>query len=349
MNKTFCNRFLDSRSDNLKSKIQNRKWAGILAIVVTFAISSAVAQAQQAKKVPRIGYLGAASASANAARIEAFRQGMRELGYVEGKNIFIEWRFAEGKLDRLPSLANELVNLKIDVIVSGGPAVTRAANEAISTIPLVMAFDDDPVGSGFVASLARPGGNIPGLSTHYPEISGKQLELLKEIVPKLSRVAVLGASTQPGNPQALREVEVAARAFGAQVQYVDVLGPKEIETAFRATGKGRAEAVLVLDTPVFISQRTQLANLAVKSRLPAMYFRQEFVDGGGLMSYGTNFADLSRRAATYVDKILKGAKPADIPVEQPTKFELVINLKTAKQIGLTVPPNVLARADRVIR
>jgi len=274
---------------------------------------------------------------------------LRELGYVEGKNIFIEWRFAEGKLDRLPSLANELVNLKVDVIVSGGPAVTRAAKEAISTIPIVMAFDDDPVGSGFVASLARPGGNITGLSTHYPEISGKQLELLKEIVPKLSRVAVLGASTQPGNSQALREVEVAARAFGVQVQYLDVLGPKDIEIAFRAAGKGRAEAVHVLDTPVFISQRTQLANLAVKSRLPAMYFRQEFVDGGGLMSYGTNFADLSRRAATYVDKILKGAKPGDLPVEQPKKFEFVVNLKAAKQIGLTIPPNVLARADRVVR
>jgi putative ABC transport system substrate-binding protein len=216
-------------------------------------------------------------------------------------------------------------------------------------IPIVMAFDSDPVGSGFAASLARPGGNITGLATLAPEISGKQLELLKEIIPKLSRVAVLGTSTQLGNAQALRETELAARAFGVQLQYLDVLGPKDVETAFRAASKGRADAVLVLASPVLNSQRTQVVDLAVKSRLPAIYPQTEYTEAGGLMNYGANTPDLYRRAATYVDKILKGRKPADLPVEQPMKFEFVISLKAAKQIGLTIPPNLLVRADRVIK
>ncbi len=325
-----------------------KKVFGLALSAMLFALSLS-AQAQQPAKVPRIGYLAAASPSANPARIEAFRQGLRELGYVEGKNIVIEWRFADGKLERLPEFAAELVRLKVDVIVTGGPAATRLAKETTSTIPIVMAFDSDPIGNGFVASLARPGGNITGLSTYAPEISGKQLELLKEIVPKLSRVTVLGTSTQPGQAQVLREMELAAGALKVKLQYLDVLGPKDIETAFRAATKGRAEAVLVLDSPVFILQRPQIADLAVKSRLPAMYNRRDFVDDGGLMSYGTNFADLSRRAATYVDKILKGRTPADLPVEQPMKFEFIVNLKAAKQIGLTIPPNVLVRANRVIR
>jgi putative ABC transport system substrate-binding protein len=282
-------------------------------------------------------------------RIEAFRQGLRELGYVEGKNIVIEWRYAEGKFDRLPALVAELVRLKVDVIVTSGPQSTRVAKEATVTIPIVMGFDPDPVGGGFVASLARPGGNITGLSTLSPELSGKQLELLKETVTKLSRVAVLGNSTSPGNAQALREMELTAEAFKAKLQYLDVLDPKDIETAFRAASKGRADAILVLPSPVLTSQRTQIVDLAVKSRLPAIYWRSDFVEAGGLMSYGTSQNDLDRRAATYVDKILKGTKPADLPVEQPTKFELVINLKTAKQIGLTVPQKVLARADKVIK
>ena len=212
-----------------------------------------------------------------------------------------------------------------------------------------MAFDNDPVGNGFVASLARPAGNITGLSTLAPEISGKQVELLKEIVPKLSRVAVLGTSTNPGNAQALKEIELAAGAFKVQLQHLDVQSGKDIENAFRAASKGRADAVLVLAAPSLLTHRKQVVDLAVKNRLPAMYYRREFVEDGGLMSYGVNFADLDRRAAVYVDKILKGAKPADLPVEQPTKFELVINLKAAKQIGLTIPPNVLVRADRVIK
>jgi putative tryptophan/tyrosine transport system substrate-binding protein len=333
---------------NPKPKIQNRKFCILVCAMLLALCSSAEAQ-QPAAKVPRIGYLTAASLSSIVARIEAFRQGLRELGYVEGKNIVIEWRAAEGRLDHLPALAAELVRLKVDVIVSGGPGATRPAKEATTTIPIVMAQDTDPVGNGFVASLAQPGGNITGLSTLYPEISGKQLELLKEIVPKLSRVAVLGNLMDPGNAQALKETEVVAGGFGVQLQYLDVRGPSDIETALRAAGKSRAEAALVLSSSVFTSQRTQLANLAVKNRLPVTYYRREFVEDGGLMSYGVSFTDLDRRAATYVDKILKGAKPADLPVEQPTKFEFLINLKAAKQIGLTIPPNVLARADKVIR
>ena len=320
----------------------------ILVLVALLALG-VIAEAQQPKKVPRIGFLGASSASVLAARIEAFRQGLRDLGYVEGKNIVIEWRSAEGKLDRLPALAAELVRLKVDVIVTTGPAPTRPAKEATSTIPIVMAFDNDPVGNGFVASLARPGGNITGLSTLAPEISGKQLEVLKEIVPRLSRVAVLGSSTTPGNAQSLKETELAAGAFGVKVQYLDVRDPKDIDTAFQATGKGRADAILVLTSPVFNPYRTEIADLAAKNRLPAIYSTPEFVEDGGLMTYGVSLTDLYRRAATYVDKILKGAKPVDLPVEQPTKFEFIINLKAAKQIGLTIPPNVLVRADKVIK
>jgi putative tryptophan/tyrosine transport system substrate-binding protein len=309
----------------------------------------AFAEAQRPKKVPRIGFLFGSSLSANSARHEAFRQGLRELGYVEGKNIVIDWRSAEEKLDRLPGLAAELVRLKVDIIVTGGSSPTRAAKEATTTIPIVMAQDADPVGSGFVASLARPGGNITGLSTLAPELSGKRLEILKEVVPKLSRVAVLGNSTEPGNAQMLGETERAAVVFGVKLQYVDVLSPKDIETAFRTASKARADAVLELPSFVFNSHRTEIAKLAVKSQLPAVYPQREFAEDGGLMSYGVSYTDLFRRAATYVDKILKGAKPADLPVEQPTKFEFIINLKAAKQIGLTVPPNVLTRADEVIK
>src|SRR4030095_14995974 len=320
----------------------------ILVAMMLLAVG-VTAQAQQPKKVPRIGFLIGSSPAAIAARIEAFRQGLRDLGYVEGKNIVIEWRYAEGKLDRLHALAAELVHLKIDIIGTGSPATTRAAKEATVTIPIVMAQDTDPVGNGFVASLARPGGNITGLSTLAPELSGKQLELLKETVPRLSHMAVLGNSTLPGNAQALKEMELAAGAFKVQLQYIDVLDLKDIETAFRAVSKGHADAVLVLGNPIFLSQRIQITDLAVKSRLPAIYERPEYVDDGGLMTYGVNINELYRRAATYVDKILKGVKPADLPVEQPTKFELLINLKTAKQIGLTVPQRVLLKADRVIK
>jgi putative ABC transport system substrate-binding protein len=349
MGKTFWIRLLGSSFFNRKSKIENPKWVGIFAIALTFAFGGAVATAQQPTKIPRIGFLSVTSLSIISARIEALRQGLRELGYVEGKNIVIEYRWAEGKLDRLPALAAELVRLKVGVIVTAGPIPTRSTKEATSTIPIVMAQDPDPVGNGFVASLARPGGNITGLSTLAPELSGKQLELLKEIVPRLSRVAVFGTSTWPGNAQNLRETELAAGEFKVKLQYLDVLDPKDIETAFQAATKGRAEAVLVLQSPVLISQRKQIADLAAKNRLPAIYPQTEYTEAGGLVYYGANTPDLFRRAATFVDKILKGRKPADLPVEQPKKFELIINLKAAKQIGLTIPPNVLARADKVIR
>jgi putative ABC transport system substrate-binding protein len=305
--------------------------------------------AQQPAKIPRISFLLAPAASTVAARLEGFRLGLRELGYVEGKNIIIEWRSAEGKPERLSEIAGELVRLNVDLIVTAGPADTRAAREATTTIPLVMGQDSDPVGSGFVASLARPGGNITGLATYAPELSGKQLELLKEVVPKLSRLAFIGNSTNPGDAQTLRETVVAASAFEIYLRYLVVQGPKDIEPVFRAIIKGRADALLVPGNPVLNSQHQQGVDQAAKHRLPVSYGRPEFIDAGGLMYYGTNFVELYRRAATYVDKILKGAKPGDLPVEQPTKFELVINLKTAKQIGLTIPPNVLARADKVIR
>ncbi len=357
MHNTLRKRFLNSCSDNRKSKtctessrsIQNPNWGWHITVVATLAMCGAVAQAQQPTTIPRIGFLITSSPSVIAPRMHAFRQGLRALGYVEGKNIVIERRHAEGKLDRLPALAAELVRLNVDIIVTSGPTATHPAKGATSTIPIVMTFDDDPVGSGFVTSLARPGGNITGLSTLAPEISGKQLELLKEIVPRLGRVAVIGTSTRQGTAQNLKEMELAAAAFAVKLQYLDIQNPKDIETAFRAAGKERADALLVLQSPVFNAQRAQIADLALKSRLPATYPRREFVEDGGLMSYGASISDLDRRAATYVDKILKGTKPADLPVEQPTKFEFIVNLKTAKQIGLTIPPNVLARADKVIR
>jgi putative ABC transport system substrate-binding protein len=276
-------------------KTMSRRMMGFVLSVAILACTYP-AGAQQAKKVPRIGCLYAVSPSSVSDRIEAFRQGLRDLGYVEGKNIVFEYRYAEGKLDRLSELAVELVRLKVDVIVTGGTS-TRPAKEATSTIPIVMQNDTDPVGNGFVASLARPGRNITGLSTLAPELSGKQLELIKEIVPRLSHVAVFGTSTRPGNAQQLREVELAAEALKVKLQYLDVLDLKDIETAFQAASKGRADVVLVLASPVFVVQRTQIADLAMKSRLPAIYDRREFVDDGGLMSYGTNFADLSRRSA----------------------------------------------------
>jgi putative ABC transport system substrate-binding protein len=306
------------------------------------------AEAQQPAKVARVGFQSAASPAALSPRAEAFRQGLRELGYVEGKNIVIEWRYAEGKLDRLDEFAAEFVRLKVDVIVTAAPSSTRAVKKATSTIPIVMAFDNDPVANGFVASLARPGGNITGLSTLSPEITGKQLEILKETIPRLSRVAVLRTSTLSA-AQNLREAELAAGAWKVKLQYLDVGGLKDIETVFREARKRRAGAVLVLASPILESHRTLVADLAVKNRLPTMFWASENVEAGGLMSYGANVVDMYRRAAVFVDKILKGTKPTDLPVEQPIKFEFIVNLKTANQIGLTIPPNVLVRADKVIR
>ena len=337
------------------SEIRKTRRAAIIKTIILFGLCSlplalcSAADAQQPAKIPRIGYLSTVSPAVNATRIEALRQGLRELGYVEGKNILIEWRYAEGKVDRLPLLAAELIRLKVDVIVTAASPPTRAAKELTRTIPIVMAFDDDPVGSGFVASLARPGGNITGLSSLALQIGGKQLELLKEIIPRLSRVAILGTSTVPQYANLVKEIDLAAKAVEVNVQELDVLNASDIENAFGAASKALAGAVLVMGSPILNSHRTQIVVLAAKSRLPATYSRPEYVQDGGLLYYGTSFPDLFHRAATYVDKILKGAKPADLPVEQPTKFELVINLKTAKQIGLAIPPNVLARADKVIK
>jgi ABC-type uncharacterized transport system substrate-binding protein len=331
---------------NLKFKILNLEAAfsaGVLVLALT-----ASADAQRAGK-STVGFLSANSRAPMSGRYDAFRQGLRELGYMEGKNIVIEARYAAGKIDALTTLATELVRLKVDVIVTEGTTATRFAKQATSSIPIVMAQDPDPVGTGFVASLAQPGGNITGLSNLRPELSGKRLELIKDIVPLLARLAVLGTSTVPGNAQSIKEMELGASGFSVQLQYLNVSSPEEIDTVFRAANKGRADAILVLGSPFLLSQRTKVIGLALRDRLPAIYYASEFVEDGGLMSYGVNINDLFRRAAWYVDKILKGAKPGDLPVEQPTKFELVINLKAAKQIGLTIPPNVLARADRVIK
>ena len=308
-----------------------------------------VAEAQQAAKIARIGYLGR---KANSHLHAAFLQGLRDLGYVEGRNVVIEVRDAEGRNERLPALAAELVALKVDVIVAVATPAALAAKQATKTIPVVFTALADPVTSGLVTSLARPGGNITGVSFLAPEQVGKRLERLKEAVPGVSRVAVLW---QPGDvPETtaknlLKEAEVAARALGVRVQFVEARGPADFDRAFSDVTRARAGALTVLTSPMFVTERRRLVDLAARNRLPAVYGLREFVDAGGLMSYGSNTADVYRRAATYVDKILKGAKPADLPVEQPTKFELVINLKTAKALGLTIPPSLLQRADEVIQ
>ena len=312
--------------------------------------TAARVEAQQPGKVHRIGFIIGSSLAATSARNEAFRQGLRDLGYVEGKNLVIEWRFADGKLEQLPEFAAELVRLKADIIVTAGSDVTRHAKEATTTIPIVMAQDSDPVGSGFVASLARPGRNITGLANYSPELSGKRLELLKEIISHLATVSMLWNSNNPGSAIALKETEAAARSMGLKLQAHDVVKADALEPALQAISKARTGALNAASAgPVVFTHRKRLIDFAAQNRLPAIYGRSEYVNDGGLMLYGTSIINLGRRAATYVDKILKGAKPAELPVEQPTKFELIINLKAAKRIGLTIPPNVLARADRVIR
>ncbi len=314
---------------------------------------SASTEAQQAKNVHRIGYLSATHLSGESSRLDGFRHTLRDLGYVEEKNIVIEYRFAEGQFDRLPDLAAELVRLKVDVIVTTGSPATRAAQHATRTIPLVMTVVGDPIKTGFVASLAKPGGNITGLTQIAPQLSGKRLELLKEAFPKISRVAVFvdGAVTAQQLSGSLKqETQMAAEALGVKLQFLEVGGPNpDLDGAFRTATSQRTGALIILPGPVLLLHRKRIVDLAAKSRLPAIYPHGEFVEAGGLMFYGPDFIDLYRRAATYVDKILKGAKPADLPVEQPTKFELVVNLKTAKALGLTIPPSVLFKADQVIQ
>jgi putative ABC transport system substrate-binding protein len=311
-----------------------------------------VAEAQPAAKVARIGWLGA-NLAGGPHLIEVFRQGLRDLGYVEGRNVVIEIRDAEGKFERFPTLAAELVALKVDVIVAGGATrAILAATQATKTIPIVFAGVADPVAIGFVASLARPGGNVTGLSSLTVELVGKCLELLTQAIPGVSRVAALWqpvAGAERTNKDFLKEADVAARALRVRLQVVEARGPADFDRAFSEMTRARAGALTVLTSAMFYSERRRLVDLAAKNRLPAVYQVREFVDAGGLLSYGPDLADLFRRAATYVDRILKGAKPADLPVEQPTKFELVINLKTAKALGLTIPQSVLRRADEVIQ
>jgi putative ABC transport system substrate-binding protein len=321
----------------------------VIRLATAIALSALVAplpgEAQQWTKSYRIGYL---SAAAPLATDETFRRALRELGYTEGQNITIETRFAGGDATRLREAAVELVRLNVDIIVSRGPSATRAAKEATSRIPIVMVFDSDPVGMGFVASLARPGGNITGLTSMTPELDGKRLQLLKEMLPRLTRVAVLWNPTEPGVRVSLRETETAGRTLGIQIVSLEIHAHKDLKSAIEGAKRGRTEALIVLRDPITSLGRTTLVKLADEYRIPTMYSDERFVAIGGLLSYGPSRYDSYRRAAVYVDKILKGAKPADLPVEQPTKFELVVNLKTAKALGLTIPPVLLLRADQVI-
>ena len=334
------------RSDNRKSKIQNLKWLVLVTLLLTTA---PLADAQQTAKMPRIGFLLPGSTLFAAPLVDAFQQGLRELGWTEGHNITIERRYAEGKADRLQELTSELVQLKVNIIVTAGEPAVRAAQQATSTIPIVMAASSDPVGQGVVASLGRPTGNVTGLSSFVRELNAKRLELLKEAIPKVTRVAVLWSSHSGNREPISNEMKSTAQALSLRLQSFVVRGTEDFDSAMGSATKARAGALLLLRNFFILTHQTQIASLAMKHRLPSVFDNSEFVAGGGVMSYGANIADSYRRAATFVDKILKGAKPADLPVEQPTKFEFVINLKTAKQIGLTIPPNVLVRADRVIR
>jgi ABC-type uncharacterized transport system substrate-binding protein len=337
-----------SWSGNPKSKIQNRKLAGMVALVVIFAFGAAVAQAQQTGKIFRIGFLDQSTASGSAVLLEAFRQEMSKLGWIEGKNITIESRFGAQKNDRLPELAADLVRLKVDLIVVVSRPTALAAKSATATIPIVMTNVGDPVGAGLIASLARPGGNVTGLSSLSPELITKRLEILKDAVPKLARVGLL-RPPGPGQFQ-MKALRPAALALKLKLEEIETQPDAEgLESAFKTAKQKQVNAILTMATPSFFAQRKRIVELASKYRLPAIYFQKEFVDEGGLMYYGEDYADLYRRAAVYVDKILKGAKPADLPVQQATKFEFVINLKAAKQIGLTIPPRVLERANQVIK
>ena len=352
MQRKFRIRFGFALTDNRKSKTQNRKLVGIVALAIALVVSGAAASAQQPKKVPRIGYLSSADPANESARAEAIRLSLRALGYVEGQNVAIEYRYAEGKQDRAPELLAELVRLKVDIIVvAGGNEWILAAKNTTKTIPIVMVgTGSDPVAAGLIESLARPGGNVTGLTLLSVELGGKRLELLKEAVPKVARVAVLYDPANPDSVLGVKEVlPAAARALALTIQPWELRAVDDLEKVFAALNKQRPDGLYVPTGPRMTRNAKRIAGLALKSRLPGVYTRKDAVDAGGLMSYGADLTDSYRRVAYFVDKILKGAKPADLPVEQPTKFELVINLKTAKQIGVTIPQKVLGRADRVIR
>jgi ABC-type uncharacterized transport system substrate-binding protein len=352
MNRVFQRRVLDRNSENLKSKIENPKWLGLSIIAFVLVVAAAVAQAQQPKKVPRIGYLSNTDPAGDSARSEGIRLALRELGYIEGQSIAIEYRYAEGKVERFPELAAELVRLKVEIIVVPGTGQARAAMNATKTIPIVMTGGDgDPVAAGYIESLAHPGGNITGVPNLNRELGGKRLELLKEAVPKLAGIAFLYDPALPGNVIEVKEVlPVAARALRLTLQPWEIRAAADFDRVFAALNKERVDGLYaVVGGGVMRPNQKRIAGFALKSQLPSVSSNEEFLDAGGLISYAADDADSYRRVAIYVDKILKGAKPADLPVEQPTKFEFIINLKAAKQIGLTIPPNVLARADKVIK
>jgi len=332
-------------------KVASSQWSVVIPILSALLFAPCFpVQAQQVKRLPRIGYLSASSGTAIASRTAAFHQGLSELGYVEGKTIVIEYRYGDGKLDRVPALAAELARLNLDtIVVAGGNATVRGVKQSIESVPIIMANVSDPVGSGFVASLARPGGNITGLSALTPELAGKRLDLIRETFPQASRVAALFDPQDESKIVEMREAQSVAKAIGVKLQGIEVRSSGDFESAFKAAAKERAEVLLVLQNALTTTGRKLIADLAIKNRLPTVWADSGLMDAGGLMSYGPNVSDLFRRAATYVDKILKGAKPAELPVEQPKKFEFFINLKTAKQIGVTIPPNVLVRADKVIK
>ena len=349
MKKLFRIRFFGSHSDNPKSAIQNPKWLEIVALVFTFAMCGAAVEAQQPTKIPRIGFLDRSTASGSALLLETFWQELSKLGWIEGKSITIDYRFAEQKTERLPDLAADLVRLKVDLIVVSGRGPGLAAKTATNTIPIVMLSFPDPVGEGMVASLARPGGNVTGLSSLNAELSTKRLEILKDAVPKLSRVGVL---QQPGTlaPVDVPLKELTPAALALKLKLVEIqtpAGTNGLASAFQTAKQKQVNAIMTGGGRTFFAERRRIVELAGKYRLPAIYPQKQFVDEGGLMSYGADYDDLFRRAAGYVDKILKGAKPADLPVQQATKFEFVINLKAAKQIGLTIPNRVLERANKV--
>jgi len=360
MSKIVSTRTQRVSSDNLKSKtcpelcrrIENLKLVGVFALVVAFALCGAVAQAQQAGKVSRIGFLDPSTASGSAVRLNAFWQEIRKRGWIEGKNLTVEYRFAEGKNDRLPELAADLVRLKVDLIVVSGTGPALAAKSATTTIPIMFTNASDPVGAGLVASLARPGGNVTGLSGLAVELNTKRLELLKDAVPKLARVGFLrppGASRAVARELQMKELRAAAAVLKLKVEEIDTqLDAKSLESAFQTAKQKQVNAITTIG-PIFFTERKRIVELAGKYRLPAIYPQKEYVDAGGLMSYGVDYDDFYRRAAVYVDKILKGAKPSDLPVQQATKFEFVINLKAAKQIGLTIPVRVIERANKVIK
>ena len=349
MTRTYASAFPWFRSNNLKSKIENLKWGGIVAFGVTFAICGAVAHAQQVGKIPRIGVLVSASPSIAARRIQVFQQGLRELGYVEGKNIIIEYRYADGKLELVAELAAELVRQKVDIIVTDTSNAAQAAKNATKTIPVVFTSANDPIGDGQVSSLARPGGNLTGFSLLTPELNWKRLQLLKEAVPKVTRIAFLTRMGTATGEQRFKEAEADAKGLKLRLQFLGAKGADDLGSAFDAAKRAGAQAVIAHPSTFLGTNRARIIELAAKHKLPTIYPSTPFAEAGGLMSYGPDILDNWRRAATYVDKILKGDKAADLPVQQPMRFEFVVNLIAAKQIGLTVPPNLLVRADKVIR